>query len=713
MAKSKRTMLNLKFPVGGLNRRWSFQEQPPFTTPDAQNVRPDASVLGRTRGGSRPGLAKVFAAQLGSGDEVRLLDTVQFVNSSDVLTNIAVASSAGNFYRENAGNWQQVSSSLTLVSDRMIQSAEYDNDQLIIADYESPKADATDGAIGGAGNDELTSTASGDFAAAGVNANDYVVVIEDGDDGVNEVQTITVSGSPTGGTWYATFLGKDTVQLDHNATSAEVQYALRDISSIGAGNVTVSGSAGGPWTVTFVNGLKETDVPLINVEDSLLTGGTNPAIAVAETTKGVFPTAGTFEISTVATTTITLASSPTGGALSSVTFRVQRAPKQYDPVANTLSLLTATAGKGQVPSGCPVVCVWNDRVIFAGSNAEGPHIYFMSRQGDEKDWDYGAPDSDVGRAVAGTFVEGGKLTDPITALIPHAEECLVFGCTDSLWIMRGDPALSGGPDNLSDTIGILDKNAWCQVTGPRDKQEATVFLSNDGLYAIPSGCGATGPVSLSRDTLPEELLNIDVTTHTVSLEYDVRDRGVHIYVTSNTAGSSTHFWFDWETKSFNTVVVPNDYEPFALKRRRGRHASNYSKVYHGGRDGYVRRYQHDQEDDDGTPIDSYVLFGPFLLSGDRFHDGKLMELQGILALNGGDVEWSIYTGLSEEQAKKAYDDKADADRGTWRGEGLQTSRHAMARGCAAFIKIESGQFAREWALENILAVFEKAGRVRV
>jgi hypothetical protein len=103
--------------------------------------------------------------------------------------------------------------------------------------------------------------------------------------GVNEVQTITITGTPTGGTFSLTFGGQTTPALAYNATSAAVQTALQALSSIGAGNATVSGSAGGPYTVTFVSGLGNTNVAQIVAVGSF-TGGTSPAITVATTTGG-------------------------------------------------------------------------------------------------------------------------------------------------------------------------------------------------------------------------------------------------------------------------------------------------------------------------------------------------------------------------------------------------------------------------------------------
>lgn len=55
-----RRIQKLAFPFKGINENFGYEDQPPGTTPDAENVRPHAfgvTEKGRMRGGSRPGLS--------------------------------------------------------------------------------------------------------------------------------------------------------------------------------------------------------------------------------------------------------------------------------------------------------------------------------------------------------------------------------------------------------------------------------------------------------------------------------------------------------------------------------------------------------------------------------------------------------------------------------------------------------------------------------
>lgn len=100
----------------------------------------------------------------------------------------------------------------------------------------------------------------------------------------SEVQTVTLSGSPSGGTFTLSFMGQTTATIAYNAAAAAVQSALQALSTVGAGNATVAGT--GPWTVTFAGSLANQGVDLLVANGALLTGGTTPSVAVARTTPG-------------------------------------------------------------------------------------------------------------------------------------------------------------------------------------------------------------------------------------------------------------------------------------------------------------------------------------------------------------------------------------------------------------------------------------------
>ena len=114
------------------------------------------------------------------------------------------------------------------------------------------------------------------------------VVASAGTAGVSEVQTLAVTGTPTGGTFTLTFKGQTTAPIAYNAASTAVDSALEALSTIGAGNVVCAGGPlpGSPVTVTFAGALAASDQPLITANGASLTGGSTPAAAVTQTTPG-------------------------------------------------------------------------------------------------------------------------------------------------------------------------------------------------------------------------------------------------------------------------------------------------------------------------------------------------------------------------------------------------------------------------------------------
>ena len=116
--------------------------------------------------------------------------------------------------------------------------------------------------------------------------------------GTDEVQTLTIGGTPTGGTFKLTFDGHTTAAItwtDVDATLvAAIDAALEALANIGTGGVTCAAgtltSGIGTVTITFGGNLTKLAVPTISVAANSLEG-TSPTLAVAETTPGVTATA--------------------------------------------------------------------------------------------------------------------------------------------------------------------------------------------------------------------------------------------------------------------------------------------------------------------------------------------------------------------------------------------------------------------------------------
>lgn len=100
-----------------------------------------------------------------------------------------------------------------------------------------------------------------------------------------EVQTVTVTGTPTGGTFTLTDPATNvtTAPIAYNAASTAVASALN------AAGITAT-ATGGPLptavVVTYTGAYAGTNRPSLIANASALTGGTSPSVTVAETTPG-------------------------------------------------------------------------------------------------------------------------------------------------------------------------------------------------------------------------------------------------------------------------------------------------------------------------------------------------------------------------------------------------------------------------------------------
>lgn len=102
----------------------------------------------------------------------------------------------------------------------------------------------------------------------------------------DEVQTVTITGSPSGGTFKLTYGANTTNNIAFNAAASTVQTELRALLSINGANVNVSGAAGGPYTVEFIASLGNASQSLLTKDATGLTGGSSPNVAIARVQAG-------------------------------------------------------------------------------------------------------------------------------------------------------------------------------------------------------------------------------------------------------------------------------------------------------------------------------------------------------------------------------------------------------------------------------------------
>lgn len=357
---------------------------------------------------------------------------------------------------------------------------------------------------------------------------------------------------------------------------------------------------------------------------------------------------------------------------------------------NLTDSITATVGTA--PTGT-IGCIYRDRLVVAGGN-----LIYMSRQGDYTDWDYGGDVEDKGRAFVFQASEAAELGTTITALVPHRDASLLVATSHGLWVMKGDPADSGTLQNVSRNVGIVSAHAWTKV------DDSIAFLAWDGLWIV--GADGSGLKSLSEDKLPEELSDIDPLNYTVMMGYRHVEDGIYLFV----EGDVQHWFFDLKQGGFWPFRLPVTVTAAFI-------ADGELVI----QDSTGALWTFDGEDDNGTDIQSHVLFGPFQASSLEYT--MLSQLHGTVQLElDGTMTWRIITGTTAEQtaqnAKDAIDNYLDGETtealldvvssGTW-VDGRQVMAYPRTRGMWLVLWLSSNHV---WAFENLFATMRTLGRWR-
>lgn len=108
----------------------------------------------------------------------------------------------------------------------------------------------------------------------------------------DEIQLLTMTGGPTGGTFTLTFNGQTTGTIPYNATAVQVKTALELLTNIQSGGLVVTGGPfpATPITVQFDGINAQSNVTQMTATSAGLTGGTTPTVTPTTTTPGAAPT---------------------------------------------------------------------------------------------------------------------------------------------------------------------------------------------------------------------------------------------------------------------------------------------------------------------------------------------------------------------------------------------------------------------------------------
>ncbi len=169
-----------------------------------------------------------------------------------------------------------------------------------------------------------------------------------GVDNVNEIMSITESGTVSGGTFTITFDGEETGAIPYDSTAATVELHMESLDNIPQGECSAAGGAipGAPITLTF-SGTLAGNQPIIVIDSTSLTGST-PVYVAATDTPGVDAVA---EVNTIVvndsvsggTFTLTQGGNSTAPIVYNASAAVVEAALEASPVSITVAV---TGGPG-------------------------------------------------------------------------------------------------------------------------------------------------------------------------------------------------------------------------------------------------------------------------------------------------------------------------------------------------------------------------------
>lgn len=382
----------------------------------------------------------------------------------------------------------------------------------------------------------------------------------------------------------------------------------------------------------------------------------------------------------------------------------------YDSVKGSISKLEA-AGDGQVPEKCNLATVYRDRLVLA----EGPRWY-MSKVGDATDWDYFPATQTQTQAVAASTV-GLFASDLIQTLIPGQNDYLIFGCSDSILLMRGDPAAGGQIDLVSDTTGMAFGNSWA-----RDPNGVIYFFSNrGGVYRMAaSEGGVSAPASISDATDGQDVTvqanfeAISLRDYRMELEWDYQRDGLRVMQIpyDETATTVTRSWF-WSKKLnawWPDRVGSSDMIVFSAWAADG-DLPEQRRVIFGCRDGYVRELSDLAKNDDDVAMDAYVTIGPIQAGKGDDAEVAFGRLRAVLSAEKDGCTWEVYGSDTPDALNENATAKLIAN-GAF-GPGMNPRLPVRARSAYLWLKLRNKAQNESFAVEEVSASVTARGSRRV
>ena len=363
---------------------------------------------------------------------------------------------------------------------------------------------------------------------------------------------------------------------------------------------------------------------------------------------------------------------------------------------------------GIIPPRARLICRWRNRIVLAHT-ADSPWSWHMSAFNDPYDWDLFPPEPLETQAVSGQALPAtGDSPDLIHALVPWSDDLLFMGCSRSILRFDGDPMAGGRVSVVSDKIGMAFGSPWC-----KDPEGRIYFFGSVGGVYVMS---PTGELQwLTRDTIEDDISDIDMSIYRVELTWNSRDNGLHVWIVPYDTGGVQvrhYFWSQrtggWFPVEFGTTAV-TEMQPTTVHVIDGDTAAERVMIF-GTEDGRVLKWDPNASGDDGQPIDARVLIGPIAGSTGNF-EARFKRPSVVLAQELGGCHVKFFGSNTPETPEMPRDEIRV-------GAGRNMRLPIQTRGAYCWMQLRSATrttagipaLGERWAIESINVEAIPAGR---
>jgi hypothetical protein len=223
------------------------------------------------------------------------------------------------------------------------------------------------------------------------------------------------------------------------------------------------------------------------------------------------------------------------------------------------------------------------------------------------------------------------------------------------------------------------------------------------------------PERISYGSVERSLQEIDLSAVYVRLEWNYEDEALHIFFMPYGAVTVAYEHYVWEQKSdawwrdSYQDAAALSHQPTAVGVIDGDDPDDRRMIIGAGGnaslssgDGYLFAWDRDKSNDDGVPIFSQILMGPFASSTDEV---RLTSMTAVLAQDQGPATFRLFVTPTADTLG------ASSSNGTL-VPGRNPRKRLRGRGSHVFLELTSGGLER-WAFEEAQVEVYQAGRKRV